>query len=235
MMETENNINLKTSTWPVESIFMVLAFVLLPITLLSLYYPPPDIEQGQAQRIFYVHVPIAWVALYTPIISAICGLLYLFKPSERLDVWSVVNARLSFIFSIGVLFTGMLWAHSEWGRDSYWVWSDERLMTFFILFLVLCGYMLVRYLTDHPERRARFSALMAILAAIASLITFFIIRVLKPDIHPQSVQGQLSPMIQQTFWLAVLAYHLFFWFILRYSIRQEYIKRAFQRARAAIN
>ena len=57
------------------------AFGVVPIVLLALTYPAPLLEQGQAHRIFYLHVPVAWVALYAPLLAAVCGLLYLFLRS----------------------------------------------------------------------------------------------------------------------------------------------------------
>ncbi len=216
-----------------EVLFLLFALVILPITVLALTYPPTLVSQGQAQRIMYIHVPIAWVALYAPLFSAVTGLLYLFTRNERYDVWSLANARLGFLFALGVLPSGMLWGQVEWG--TYWRWTDERLMSFFVLLLTLAGYFLVRWFTDDPRKQASFGAVMAILASVAAVLTWYAIRVTKPDLHPPSVLGTMSPKIRTTFWLSVLGYHFFFWVLLRLSVRQEYFKRVLLRAQAERN
>ncbi|MCB1314465.1 MAG: cytochrome c biogenesis protein CcsA [Leptospiraceae bacterium] len=216
--------------WSRDGIFLLFVLLLLPVTYMALTYPPPLLQQGQAHRIFYFHVPVAWVALYAPLISAVTGMLYIFTRNERYDVWSLANARLSMLFSIGVVITGMIWASSEWGIA--WKWTDERLMTFFILGLALCGYFLVRFMTEDPRRRAVYAAYMAVVSALAALLTFYIIRWVTPDLHPTSVLGDMSPRIKQTFWISVLVYHFFFLALLRLAVRHEYIHRAFERMRA---
>ncbi|MCB1327281.1 MAG: cytochrome c biogenesis protein CcsA [Spirochaetales bacterium] len=202
------------------------AFGVVPIVLVALTYPAPLLEQGQAHRIFYLHVPVAWVALYAPLLAAVCGLLYLFLRTEAFDVWCHANVRLALLFSIGVIISGMLWASTEWARGVYWNWADQRLTSFFVLFLILCGYFLVRYLTDDPSRRATYGAFMAILAAAASVLSWFVIRISEPVAHPTPVIGDMSPRIGQTFWLGVLAFHLLFLAMLRLAVRQEWLRRA---------
>jgi heme exporter protein C len=213
-----------------EAIFLLFAFTVLPITLLALTYPPTIVEQGQAQRIFYLHVPLAWVALYAPFFSALSGLLYIFRRDERFDVWSLANARLAFLFALGALVSGMLWGSIEWG--TYWRWSDARLMSFFVLLLTLAGYFLVRWYTEDPRKQAIYSAVMALLASLAALLTWFAIRVIEPDLHPPPLLNKMSPKIGQTFWISVLGYHLFFWVLVRLSVRQEYFRRVLLRSRA---
>lgn len=217
--------------FPREILFIAFALVILPVTLFAMTYPPTIVEQGQAQRIFYVHVPVAWVALYAPFFSAIAGLMYIFTRNERYDVWSLANARLAFLFALGVLPSGMLWGSIEWG--TYWRWSDERLMSFFVLLMTLIGYFLVRWYTEDPRKQAVYSAVMAVISSLAALLTWFAIRIVeKPDLHPPPLLSEMSPKIGQTFWISVLAYHLLFWVLLRIAVRQEYFRRIFLRARA---
>ena len=203
--------------------FLLLTLPVGVITVLGLFYPPVLASQGQAHRIFYTHVAIAWVALYAPLFAAVSGLLYLFTRKERFDVWSLANTRLAFLFSIGVLISGMLWAKITWG--TFWNWHDSRLISFFVLCLCLGGYFIVRYLTDHPRNRAVYSSLMAILAAFAAVLTWYAIRLIKPDLHPTSVIGTMHPRIRAVFWLSILAYHFAFIVMLRVAVRQEYISR----------
>src|SRR5262245_48025522 len=40
---------------------------------LALIGSPPDYQQGETVRIMYVHVPAAWMAMFTYLLVAICG------------------------------------------------------------------------------------------------------------------------------------------------------------------
>lgn len=210
-----------------DLLFALLAFALPAITILSLTYPPPIISQGQAHRIFYIHVPIAWIALYAPMISCVCAILFLIKRDERFDFWSVAANRVALLFGLAVIISGPLWASTEWG--TYWDWSDYRLMSFFVLVLSLFGYFYARSVTDHPDRRAVLGAVMSIIAAISAAITWFAIRLVIPEKHPQPVLSTMAPAIRDTFWLAVIAYHLIFLLFMRVAIRREYLRSLTER------
>lgn len=214
----------KSKKW--DYLFLTFSFALIPVTIMALTFPPVIASQGQAHRIFYIHVPVAWVALYAPILASITGILYLLKKEEKYDIWSLVASRISLVFAIGVVVTGPIWASTEWG--TYWNWKDSRLMSFFILFMALGGYFIVRTLTEDPSQKATYSAFMAILAAVTALLTWFAIRIITPDTHPTSIIKSMSPKIRITFWISVLGYHLLFLAMLRASLRQEKIHRIMQ-------
>ncbi len=198
-------------------------FLLIPVTLIALSYPPTIPSQGVAHRIFYLHVPIAWVALYAPLLSAICGLCYLFTRKEGYDIWSLACCRVAYLFAIAVLISGPIWASTEWGV--YWNWKDSRLISFFILFLTLSAYFLVRAFSRNPISEKSSAAAIAVLAALAAILTWFAIRLIEPDTHPPSILEKMSPKISQTFWLSVLVYHIFFWVILHLAVHHEKMMR----------
>lgn len=206
-----------------DIVMAVFAFAVPVVTVMALYYPPVIVEQGQAHRIFYIHVPVAWVALYAPIIASVCGILYLIRREEKFDVWSLAAVRLAMVFGLGVVISGPLWAITEWG--TYWNWKDSRLMSFFILLLCLGGYFLVRNLTEDHNKRAAYSSMMAIISAMAALLTWFAIRIIEPDTHPTSVLDAMSPRIGQTFWMSIIGYHFLFLLMLRMAVRHEWIVR----------
>jgi len=212
-----------TRRWPLLDILLTLLSLSVPAALaLALTYPPPEITQGQAHRIFYIHVPIAWVALYAPILSAICGILFLLKRSIAFDQWSVAANRIALLFSLGVVISGPIWAKAIWGV--YWDWTDERLMSFFILLLSLGGYFYARSLIASPERRARIGAILSIVAALSAITTWFAIRLVEPQQHPGSLLGAMAPSIRLTFWLNILAFHFFFLALFRVALRHEKIR-----------
>ncbi len=213
-----------------EVLFGLMSFTIIPVTLFILTWPPVIVSQGQAHRIFYLHVPIAWVALYAPLLSALTGLLFLYKRKEVYDIWSLSAARLAFLFGLGVVISGPLWAQTEWGV--YWNWKDARLISFFVLLLVLGAYFLLRSSTEQPHRQATLGAGISLLAALSAVLTWLAIRWIEPDTHPQPVLASMSPKIGLAFWISVAAYHLLFIVLLRLAIRQEFLHRLELAARA---
>lgn len=206
------------NTW--QNLLMILAAFAMPaVVIMGFYYPPVIIEQGQAHRIFYIHVPVAWVAIYSPIVAAYSGIMYLIKREAKYELLVVVSMRLALLFGLGVVISGPLWASTEWGV--YWNWKDSRLMSFFILILTIGGFFIVREFTDDFRKRAVYSSVMAMLATLAAVLTWFAIRVITPDTHPTSVIGSMSPKIRLTFWISVIGFHFFYLFLFIISYRNE--------------
>ncbi|HMU83373.1 MAG TPA: cytochrome c biogenesis protein [Leptospiraceae bacterium] len=212
-----------------DFLFVAFGFALPLVSWIALSYPPTIISQGQAHRIFYIHVPIAWVALYAPLLSAVSGILYLRTREQRFDLWSLASNRISLLFAAAVVISGPLWASTEWG--TYWNWKDSRLMSFFILLLSLVGYFYARSSTERPDRKAVVGAVMSILTSISAVLTWLAIRVVTPDTHPESVMGTMAPPIRITFWISVLGYHFLFLAFLRLAIRREYLTALFEKTR----
>ena len=190
-------------------------------TFIALSYPPTILSQGQAHRIFYFHVPIAWVALYAPIIACVCSILYLSTYKVIYDIYSLASIRVAYIFSLCVLISGPLWAKTEWG--TYWNWKDARLISFFTFFVLLNTYFLLRSQTKSPRDQALLGAVMTILTSLASILTWFSIRLIQSDTHPPSVLSSMDPKISLSFWISVISYHLFFLLLLKILIRAEKI------------
>lgn len=205
------------------ALLLVASFSVCGSILFGLYYPPVIVAQGEAHRIFYIHVPIAWVALYSPTIGAVAGLLFLFTRSDRMDTLVLVSMKLGFLFALGVVITGPIWASTEWGV--YWNWKDTRLMSFFILLLSMGGFFLVRGFTEDPRRQSLYSAILAILCTGAAGLTWFAIRVTSPDTHPTSVLGAMSPRIRIAFWVGVVGFHVFFLVLFFLTYRFETLRK----------
>lgn len=210
------------------SFLIVLSFfAILPVTILALTYPPVILSQGIAHRIFYIHVPIAWIGMYAPFLATFSGILFILTKKEIYERIIYTSMNLAFVFSLGVVISGPIWASTEWG--TYWNWKDSRLMSFFILLLSLGSYFIVKNFTDNPQKRGTYSALMAILSSLASLITWYSIRIFTPDTHPTPVLNTMSVKIKFTFWISILGYNLFFIGIFYLSYQYEKIKEFFEK------
>ena len=82
---------------------------------LAFFYAPMDADQGISQKIFYVHVPLAIVALIGFIVAGVMGAMHLRTRDDRWDQRSYVAIHMGVIFGVGVLATGAIWARASWG------------------------------------------------------------------------------------------------------------------------
>src|SRR5437868_3747566 len=76
---------------------------------LVFFYAPNDADQGFIQKIFYLHVPMAIVALCGFIAGGIFAIQHLRTGDRRYDLRSYVAIHLSLILGLGVLLTGAIW------------------------------------------------------------------------------------------------------------------------------
>lgn len=145
---------------------LVLAFLgalgVLGLHWLVFFWVPTEASMGIIQRIFYIHVPSAWVAFFAFGIVAICGAMYLWLGDERLDQAAVAAAEGGMVFTTVVLLTGPLWGRIAWG--TYWTWEPRLTLTLLLWFIYL-GYFLVRASTENPERGKRFAAVVGLVGA----------------------------------------------------------------------
>jgi len=147
------------------------------------FYAPTDGNQGLSQRIFYFHVPIALTAYAAFGWGAWKALVHLWKRREGTDLESYVAIHQGVIFGSLTLLTGSIWARISWGV--WWVWSDDELVLFLVLFLFYCAYFMLRYSVDAGPSRENMCAVYALFGVVLIPISFFAIRLSRSIIHPQ--------------------------------------------------
>jgi len=130
---------------------------------LSLLKSPDDIVQGSAVRIMYVHVPSAWLSIFSYLLLAICSLFFIVWRHPLADILSRAIAPVGALFSLLTLLTGSIWGKPMWG--TWWVW-DARLTSMLILFLLFMGYIALSNAFEKSERGSRPAALLAIAGSI---------------------------------------------------------------------
>src|SRR5436190_13855560 len=150
---------------------------------LVFFYAPLDEEQGFLQKIFYIHVPMAIVALGGFVIGALLAIAHLRTRDPRWDTRSHVAIHMSLIFAVGTLITGSIWAKGSWGH--WWVWDEPTLVSFLIVFLLYCCYQPLRFSIEDPERQARYAAVFAIAAGAFVPINFIAVRMSQSFSHPR--------------------------------------------------
>ncbi|MBX3173606.1 MAG: cytochrome c biogenesis protein CcsA [Gemmatimonadaceae bacterium] len=188
--------------------FGIAAIVLMAAAFVrAIWFTPPDRLQGLAQKIFYVHLPSAWVAFLAFGLTAIAGGVWLFLKDPRLDRFAESSAEVGVIFTTGVLISGPLWGRPIWG--AWWVWDARLTLTLFLWFLYL-GYLVLRGAVDDRTARARYSAVVGILGAL--LIPFIHLSVyLFRTQHPMPIVAnptgiQMPASMTTTLFLALFAF-----------------------------
>jgi heme exporter protein C len=149
-----------------------IAFVaVVASTFVALFVVPRDVNQLDAQRIMYPHVASAWLAYLSFGVTALAGIGWLVKRDLRFDAVALSAAEIGVMFTAFAIWGGMMWGQPVWGV--MWQWEDPRLTTTALLLALYVGYLLLRRLTDDPERRATRAAIVGIIAALDIPIVHF--------------------------------------------------------------
>jgi heme exporter protein C len=151
---------------------------------LAFLYAPEDADQGFIQKIFYLHVPLATVALLGFIVAAIHAIQHLRTGDPKHDARSYVSIHISVIFGAAVLLTGAIWAKGSWGV--WWEWREPTLVSFLIVFLLYATYYPLRYAIEDRERQARYASVFAITAGAFVPLNFLAVRLAQPLVHPRT-------------------------------------------------
>jgi heme exporter protein C len=185
--------------------FVALAAV-IGATINGLFVVPADLNQGDAQRVMYVHVASAWLGYASFGVTALAGIGYLLRRDMRLDFIALAGAEVGVMFTAFAIWGGMMWGQPVWGV--YWQWEDPRLSTTALLLALYVGYLLLRRLTDDPERRAARAAVVGLIAAVDIPIVHFSV-IWWRGLHQGPTIGDpsklLNPSAPPLFVLALLA------------------------------
>ena len=166
--------------------------VLVTTALIFVFYVAPNdafmVNQGFTQ-IFYFHISIAFTAYACFACGAWKALRHLWKRDPRADLESYVCVHQGIIFGVMVLVTGSIWAKYAWGY--WWVWGEDELVLFLVLFLFYCAYFMLRFSVDSGPQRANLSAVYAVFGVVLIPVSFAAIRLAKEVIHPRvfTLQG----------------------------------------------
>ena len=203
--------------WLLTSGFLAVAAVYVR----AIGFTPVEARQGPAQKILYVHATSAFVALYLAFaLLAVTSALYLWLKDEKLDRVAESAAEVGLVFTTVVLITGPLWGKPIWG--AWWTWDARLTATLFLWFLIL-GYLLLRGAVEEHAMRARYSAVLGLLAAI--LVPFIHLSVyLFRTLHPMPIvlkpsAPSMPPDMQLTFFSSFFAFALLFAGLLRARYR----------------
>src|ERR687886_1639451 len=201
----------------------VTAVVLTTGYALAFFYAPMDADQGFMQKIFYVHVPLAIVALCGFVFGGVMGLQHLRTRDSRYDLKSYVAIHLSLILGVGVLLTGAIWAKASWGH--WWVWDEPTLVSFLIVFLLFATYQPLRFSIEDPETQARYAAVFSIVAAAFVPLNFMAVRMAQSVEHPRGLTttgGSMPGSMRLTFLVSLIGMALLFVTLWKYELASKH-------------
>jgi heme exporter protein C len=209
--------------------------VLSAATALIFFYAPLDADQGVIQKIFYVHVPMAIVALCGFVGGGLMAIQHLRTGDRAWDMRSYVAIHLAIVFGVGVLITGAIWAKRSWGH--WWVWDEPVLVSFLIVFLLYCCYQPLRFAISDPERQARYAAVFAIAAGAFVPINFVAVRMAVQQVHPRVLSetgGHLPGDMRLTFLVALAGVALLFATLWKLELTSKNASEQLKRLRARL-
>ena len=185
---------------------------------LVFFYAPNDADQGFIQKIFYLHVPLAIVALCGFVAGGVYGIKYLRSGDRMHDLRSYVAIHLSLILAVGALITGSIWARAAWGH--WWVWDEPTLVSFLIVFLLYACYQPLRFSIEDPERQARYAAVFSIVGGAFVPLNFMAVRMAQSLAHPRtpSSTSNLPGPMALTFIMAIIAMATLFVTLVKFEL-----------------
>src|SRR5262245_36240778 len=190
---------------------------------LVFFYAPLDAEQGFLQKIFYVHVPLAIVALCGFVVAALMAIAHLRTRDARWDMRSYVAIHMSLIFAVATLITGSIWAKGSWGH--WWVWDEPTLVSFLIVFLLYATYQPLRFSIEDPEKQARYASVFAIIAGAFVPLNFLAVRLAQSYTHPRvfaTADGGLPAKMQLPFYICLAGMALLFATLWKYEMASKH-------------
>ncbi len=232
---TKGSLQRQEARVPVASIILgTLSLLGMMISIWMIFaYAPMDTVQGNPQRIFYFHVPMAWLGMLSFVIVAIGGIVYLIKKDDRWDWLARAAAELGAFFITLALILGSIWGRTIWG--AWWTW-DARLTTTLILWFIYIAYLMLRSYMGRTPASARAGAVLAIIGVIDVPIIYESVNWWR-TLHPTAqvgVQGALPNSVVLTLMVALTTFTLLYSFLMIQLYQLQRAQTIAQQLRASI-
>ena len=201
----------------------ILSIILMACNLVwIIFFTPMVPDQEWAQKIFYFHVPLAWVGFLSYFFVMVSGVSYLFSKDLKYDRMGHASAEIGTLFTGLVLITGPIWATPIWGQP--WVW-EPRLITTLVLFLIYVGYFVLRNIGIYRQRLALICAIIGIIAFIDIPIIFASVNFWAAEIqsHPQMGMSKQPSGILTPFLFSLFSFTMLFFTMLLFKMKVLYL------------
>jgi heme exporter protein C len=227
---------LRTLDPPLRWVLGALLVAMLAALYAIFVWAPTERTMGHVQRIFYVHVPLAWLSYVAFFVVFVCSLGYLWRRDERWDAVARASAEIGVVFTTLFIVSGALWGRPVWG--TWWTW-DARLTTAAILWFIYVAYLMLRAYVPEVPRAARYAAVLGIVGFLDVPIIHLSVqwwRTLHPEptvVRPDGPQA--PPEMVVTLALASLALGLLYLALLLVRTRLERAKDEVRRLQQALS
>lgn len=214
--------------WAVPGLTAAAALCMVAALYVAWLVAPEEATQGPAQRIFYVHVPLAWTAYLAFGVVFVASVGYLWQRRAGWDVVARSSAEIGVVITTAVLLTGSLWAKPIWG--TWWTW-DARLTTTLVLWLIYLAYLMLRSTVADPDRAARYAAVLGIVGALDIPFIHFSVQWWR-TLHPEAVVlrpggSALPPVMLMALMIGLAGFTLLYAALLLQRVRLEQARERF--------
>jgi heme exporter protein C len=153
-----------------EHVLVAAALVSLALgAWLGLVVAPAPAGMGDLGRIWCLHRPTLWLGVITLALVPGCALAALHSRLPDPAEWLVALVEVCVLLVLLTLLQTSLWARPTWG--TYWIW-DPRVTATSVVLVGLLAVLGLRAVVAEPRRRARWTAVGAILATLAGSIVY---------------------------------------------------------------
>lgn len=210
-----------------QKIMGFLALLLFIIgSVVGLFVVRADAAMGDVQRLMYVHVPAAWLAMLAFFVVFIMSVLYLVQRNPRWDLIAASSAEVGVLFTALTLALGSLWGKPTWGV--WWTW-EPRLTTTAVMLMIYIGYLAMRSFADDPDKRARWSAIVGVVGFIDVPIVYLSVYWWRTLHQPPSSPRSIAPEILFALLLNLLAFTVVYLYLLvrryRLAVNEQELER----------
>lgn len=194
----------------------------------SFVTPAPQAQIGEASRIFYYHIPQAWLCVAAFAVAMVYSIMYLRTKRIHYDDRAATAAALGFVFCLLATISGSTFAKVTWG--SFWNW-DPRETSIFVLLLIYGAYFALRGAVEVEERRASLAAVYAIFAFVTVPFLIFVVPRVVPSLHPEdsiidkNLKFTMSPQVRTIFFSSLALFSVLFVWMLSLANRVQAIAR----------
>ena len=199
---------------------------------LALIQSPADYQQSETVRLMYIHVPAAWMGMFSYAAMAGASGVSLIWRHPLADLAAKAIAPIGAMFTALALITGSLWGKPMWG--TWWVW-DARLTSVLVMFFMYLGYMALWRAIDDPAKAAKAAAILALVGVINLPVIKFSVEWWNTLHQPASVVKMGGPSIDPSMLWPLLvmaaAYKAYFITVMLWRMKGEMAARRLQALR----
>jgi len=207
---------------------LLLGLAMSGLIVVSYLTAAPQQQIGEASRVFYYHIPQAWLCVVAYTLSMVFSIRYLRTRRLSEDDKAVAAAGIGFLFCALATITGSIFAKVTWG--SFWNW-DPRETSIFLLLLIYAAYFALRNALEVEEKRAALASVYSIFAFVTVPFLIFVVPRVLPSLHPddsiinQDLQFQMTPAVAGVFFGSLILFSILFVWVFDLARRVARIRR----------